>query len=182
MNHSLSHAENGGGKHILLCAGMTAGDKPTVKYKQAPEDVLPENARHGWTLASSLNDLDGDQLPELYLANDFGPDRMLYNESTPGHVKFTNVTTDRTPGTPKSKRIGNDSFKGMGVDFGDFNHDGLWDAFVSNLTEGWGIVESNFQYVNTAKNQKDLRDQLGRAGAGTTRSPTSRTPVSPTSR
>ena len=160
MNHSLSHAQNGGGKHILLSDGVSAGDEPTARFKQAPEDALPEEARHGWTLAASANDLDGDQLPELYIANDFGQDRLLYNQSTPGHVKFSNVTTTRMPGTPKSKRIGNDSFKGMGVDWGDFNHDGLYDAFVSNLTVSWGIVESNFQYVNTAKSQQDLRAQL----------------------
>jgi enediyne biosynthesis protein E4 len=160
MNASLSHAQNGGGKIILLGAGGTAGERPTATFKRAPEDALPEEARHGWTLAASANDLDGDQLPEIYIANDFGQDRLLYNQSTPGQLKFSNVTTDRTPGTPKSKRIGEDSFKGMGVDFGDFNHDGLYDAFVSNLTVGWGIVESNFYYQNTAKDQADLRAQL----------------------
>jgi len=160
MNHSLSHAQNGGGKAILLCKGATAGDNPTVKFEAAPEDVLPEEARHGWTLASSATDLDGDLLPELYIANDFGQDRLLYNQSKPGQVRFANVDTTRTPGTPKSKRIGEDSFKGMGVDFGDTNHDGLYDAFVSNLTVGWGIVESNFHYLNTAKDQADVRTQL----------------------
>jgi hypothetical protein len=160
MNHSLSHAQNGGGKHILLCKGATAGENPTVKLEQVPDDALPEEARHGWTLGVSANDLDGDLLPELYIANDFGQDRLLYNQSTPGKVKFSNVETTRTPGTPKSKRIGEDSFKGMGVDFGDTNHDGLYDAFVSNLTVGWGIVESNFHYLNTAKNQADLRAQF----------------------
>jgi enediyne biosynthesis protein E4 len=160
MNASLSHAQNGGGKHILLCAGATAGDNPTATFKAVPEDALPEEARHGWTLAVSANDLDGDLLPELYIANDFGQDRLLYNQSTPGNVKFANVTTTKTPGTPKSKRIGEDSFKGMGVDFGDFNHDGLYDAFVANLTVGWGIVESNFYYTNTAKDKNDLRAQL----------------------
>jgi hypothetical protein len=160
MNHSLSHAQNGGGKAILLCKGATAGSHPTATFEPAPADALPEEARTGWTLAVSANDLDGDQLPELYLANDFGQDRLLYNQSTKGHPRFANVTTTRTPGTPKSKRIGNDSFKGMGVDFGDTNHDGLYDAFVSNLTVGWGIVESNFHYTNTAKNQADLRAQL----------------------
>ena len=64
------------------------------------------------------------------------------------------------PGTPKSKRVGEDSFKGMGIDFGDTNHDGLYDAFVSNLTVGWGIVESNFHYVNNAKDKADLRAKL----------------------
>jgi enediyne biosynthesis protein E4 len=160
MNHSLSHAQNGGGKIILLSEGGTAGDRPTATFERLPEDVLPEETRTGWTLASSAIDLDADQLPELYIANDFGQDRLLYNQSTPGHVRFTEVETTRTPGTPKSKRIGDDSFKGMGVDFGDFNHDGLYDAFVSNLTVGWGIVESNFHYMNTAKDQADLRAQL----------------------
>jgi enediyne biosynthesis protein E4 len=160
MNHSLSHAQNGGGKHILLCKGATAGDDPTVKLEAAPDDALPEEARHGWTLAVSATDLDGDLLPELYIANDFGPDRFLYNRSTPGKVQFSNLDTTRTPGTPKSKRVGEDSFKGMGVDFGDTNHDGLYDAFVSNLTVGWGIVESNFHYVNKAKDKADLRARL----------------------
>jgi len=113
----------------------------------------------------SATDLDGDLLPELYIANDFGEDQLLYNKSTPGQVKFASVETPRTPGTPKSKRIGDDSFKGMGVDFGDFNHDGLYDVFVSNLTVGWGIEESNFQYINTATDQADLRNQLQRGDA-----------------
>jgi enediyne biosynthesis protein E4 len=160
MNHSLSHAQNGGEKVILLCAGMSAGDNPSVTYKRVPNEAFPEEARHGWTLAASANDLDGDQLPELYIANDFGQDRLLYNQSKPGQVSFSNVKTTRTPGMPKSKRIGDDSFKGMGVDWGDLNHDGLYDAFVSNLTVGWGIVESNFYYQNTAKDQADLRKQL----------------------
>jgi enediyne biosynthesis protein E4 len=160
MNHSLSHAQNGGGKHILLSEGATAGDSPTATFEAAPEEVVPEEARHGWTLATSANDLDGDGLPELYIANDFGQDRLLYNESRNGEVKFSNVKTTRTPGTPKSKRIGDDSFKGMGVDFADFDHDGLYDAYVSNLTVSWGIVESNFFYTNTAKDRKDLQAQL----------------------
>lgn len=160
MNHSLSHAQNGGGKHILLCKGATAGANPTVKFEAVPDDALPEEARTGWTLAVSANDLDGDLLPELYIANDFGQDRLLYNKSEPGKVSFDNVRTARTPGTPKSKRIGDDSFKGMGIDFGDTNHDGLYDVFVSNLTVGWGIVESNFHYVSTAKDKADLQARM----------------------
>ncbi|MGH3756334.1 CRTAC1 family protein [Actinophytocola sp.] len=160
MNHSLSHAQNGGGPHILLSTGASAGDNPTATFERVPAEAIPEEARGGWALGVSANDLDGDLLPELYIANDFGPDRLLYNRSGPGQVKFSNVTTTRTPGTPKSKRIGSDSFKGMGVDFGDFDHDGLYDAFVSNLTVSWGIVESNFFYTNTAENSDDLRAQL----------------------
>ncbi len=41
--------------------------------------------------AVALADLDGDLLPELYYANDFGPDRLMHNRSTPGHPRFLEV-------------------------------------------------------------------------------------------
>ena len=66
--------------------------------------------------------------------------------------------------TPKSKVLGQASFKDMGVDFGDLNHDGLYHMFVSNITTSWGIEESNFQFICTATNQADLKSQLD-AGA-----------------
>src|SRR2546427_4470791 len=64
------------------------------------------------------------------------------------------------PGVPKSKRVGADSFKGMGIDFADFDHNGLYDMFVSDITTSYGIQESNLQFMSTAKDQADLRAQL----------------------
>jgi hypothetical protein len=87
-------------------------------------------------------------------------DHLLYNESTPGHIMFAEVFGVRTPGVPKSKRIGHDSFKGMGVDVGDLDGDGMYDMFVSNITTPWGIEESNFQFMNTAHDDADLRAKL----------------------
>lgn len=165
MNHSLSHARNGGGSVILRSTGASAGERPTARFERVPDEAVPEAARGGWALGVSANDLDGDLLPELYIANDFGPDHLLHNRSEPGEITFADATTTRTPGTPKSKRIGSDSFKGMGVDFGDFDRDGLYDAFVSNLTVTWGIVESNFFYTNTAENEADLRARLAEGEA-----------------
>ncbi len=159
MNHSMSHATNSGEKHIYRFTGATAGAQPTATFELVP-DAIPEDARLGWTLATSATDLDGDLLPEIYIANDFGRDHLLYNTSTPGRIAFASVTSDRTPGTPKSKRIGDDSFKGMGVDFGDTSQTGMFNMFVSNLTTGWGIVESNFHYVNTARDHAEMRAQL----------------------
>jgi hypothetical protein len=156
MNHSMSHALNSGKKYILL---STARSATTADFKLL-DNALPGDSNYGWTLGSSANDLDGDLLPELYIANDFGVDRLLYNQSTPGHIKFSEVSTVRTPGVPKSKRVGHDSFKGMGVDFGDLNHDGLYDMFVSNITTPWGIEESNFQFMSVAKDQADLRSKF----------------------
>ncbi|MFI7120179.1 CRTAC1 family protein [Amycolatopsis sp. NPDC049868] len=160
MNRSMSHAGNGGDKLLFRWAGATSGASPSARYEKAPRDVFPEDARNGWTLASSATDLDGDLLPELYVANDFGPDRLLHNRSTPGHFAFSSVSGLRTPDVPKSKRLGDDSFKGMGVDFGDLDGNGLNDAFVSNITTSFGIQESNFQFMATAKDKEDLRARL----------------------
>ncbi|MDH2428365.1 CRTAC1 family protein [Sphaerisporangium sp. TRM90804] len=164
MNHSMSAAQNGGENYFFRFTGATAGDQPTVTYK-CFENVLPKYASKGWELGAGANDLDGDLLPELYLANDFGADRMFYNRSTPGNIKLSPVEGVSSPLIPKSKVVGKDSFKGMGVDFGDLNHDGIYDMFVSNITTSWGIVESNFQFMSTVKTQEELRAKL-REGVG----------------
>jgi hypothetical protein len=159
LNQSMSHATNSGAKYIFRWTGATAGANPSAKYVDASQGI-PESARLGWTLASSATDVDGDNLPELYIANDFGHDHFLYNKSTPGHIELAEVTGVRGIADPKSKVLGHDSFKGMGVDFGDLNHDGLYDLFVSNITTSWGIEESNFQFMNEAKDNADLTRQL----------------------
>jgi enediyne biosynthesis protein E4 len=159
MNHSMSDAQNGGEDHFFLCASGSGGPRPTATYRHV-DDALPTDVSKGWELAAAANDLDGDGLPEMYLANDFGPDRLLYNTSTPGQLKFGVVEGMRSPNVPRSKIVGNDSFKGMGVDFGDLDGDGLYDMFVSNITTSWGIEESNFQFMNTATDKNDLRAKL----------------------
>lgn len=162
MNHSMSSGFNGGEDYFFRWTGATTGDEPTVRYQKL-DDVLPRDVSKGWELAAAAVDLDGDHLPELYLANDFGPDRLLYNRSTPGQIKMSVVEGVRSPLIPRSKTIGRDSFKGMGVDFGDLNGDGIYDMFVSNITTSWGLQESNFQFVSTAKDHAEVRARL-RAG------------------
>lgn len=162
MNHSMSNGLNGGEDYFFRWTGATTGDQPSVEFQKL-DDVLPKDVSKGWELAAAAVDLDGDHLPELYLANDFGPDRLLYNRSTPGQIKMSVVEGVRSPLIPRSKSIGLDSFKGMGVDFGDLNGDGIYDMFVSNITTSWGIQESNFQFVSTAKNHAEVRAKL-RAG------------------
>jgi enediyne biosynthesis protein E4 len=164
MNHTMSHALNSGGKYIFRFDKATRGEHPSVSYQRL-DDAVPAAARGGWSLAASATDVDGDGLPELYIGNDFGPDRLLYNRSTPGQVKFAEVKGVRGPFTPKSKVIGNDSFKGMGVDFADLNHDGLYDMFVSNITTTFGLQESNFQWMNTAQDTADLKAKLSNGEA-----------------
>ncbi|NES30239.1 RNA-binding protein [Micromonospora terminaliae] len=144
MNHSMSRATNAGGAHILRWTGATA---TSVSFEEEPA-INPRFAT-GWTLGASSADLDGDLLPELYLANDFGQDRMFHNRSTPGDIKFELVEGERDALTPKSLVVGHDSFKGMSIEFGDLNGNGQFDAFVSNITTPWGLEESNLVWINT---------------------------------
>ena len=163
MNASMSAARNGGRARVLL---WTADG-----FREAP-NPFPHGGT-AWTLAIGAHDLDGDLLPELYFANDFGPDWLLLNRSTPGQVRLEPLRGDASFGTPKSKMLGNDSFKGMGVDFADMDGDRDTDIFVSNITSRFGLIESNFAWINDGRGLaggrapfSDESERLGLARSG----------------
>lgn len=173
MQASMSRADNGGSKTILLWKSAATGEMPQVYYQRARqvEPILGT----GWTLAMAACDIDGDLLPELYIANDYGPDLLLHNESSPGHLKFRRLRGRRGWTTPKSKVIGQDSFKGMGVDCGDLNGDGIPDLMVSNITDSYALEESNLVYVSTGDTRamsagiapyREVSESLGLARSG----------------
>jgi hypothetical protein len=148
MQDSMSLAYNGGENRLLLRTGDG--------FREVP-NVFPRNVARGWTLALGAQDLDGDLLPEIYFANDFGPDRLLRNLSTPGRPRFELIRGRRRFFDPKSKVLGFDSFKGMGIDFADINGDAVPDLFVSNITDDFAIEESTFLFLST-RGTLDYRD------------------------
>lgn len=145
MQHSMSRAENSGRKYLLL---WDSADTSSVTFKDT-SDRIPSIASYGWTLAMGAADLNGDLLPEIYIANDFGPDRLLLNKSLPGQPTFEVVEGQRDLFTPRSKVIGRDSFKGMGVDFADVSGGGRLAIAVSNISDQYALLESHFLFVNT---------------------------------
>lgn len=151
MQDSMSLAQNGGRKHLLLWKPSAAGAPTSAVRFEDVSHVLDDQSAHGWALAIGAADLDGDLLPEIYFANDFGPDRLLHNRSTPGQPRFELLQGRRSFTTPKSKVLGRDSFKGMGVDFGDLNGDGRPDIYVSNITQEYGLEESHFVFLSTGR-------------------------------
>ena len=148
MPESFSHAANGGGERIYRWTSATSGNNPTVTYEEV-KDAVPDGVGGGWGLAVGACDLDGDLLPELYIAHDFGPDRLFWNRSTRGQIRFALLEGRQQFGVPKSYVLGRDSFKSMGVDFADLNGDGIPDIYVSNITEPKGLQESQMLFLST---------------------------------
>jgi hypothetical protein len=159
MPSSLSDAQNGGGDYVFRWLGGTSGANPTVRY-QLVQDAIPYADSTGWTLGAATADLTGDGLPDLYIANDFGPGHLLYNESTPGHIEFSVAVGQRGATTPKSFVLGRGSFKGMGVDFGDLSDNGKFDMMVSNITTAYGLEESNLVFMNEASSGQQMQQDL----------------------
>jgi hypothetical protein len=149
MTDSLSNGNvNGGSTRLYRFVSATHGQNPDAHFAEVSDAFSPAES-HEWTLALGTQDLDGDGRPDLYIANDFGPDHLLVNTSTPGHLSFHEVKGARHFTTPKSQVVGNDSFKGMGVAFTDLGGNGAPDILVSNITEPYALQESNFAFVYT---------------------------------
>jgi hypothetical protein len=94
------------------------------------------------TLAASWEDFDADGDPDLYVANDFGPNCLYRNEGG----KFTEVAAELGAEDPST---------GMSVSWGDVNRDGRFDAIVGNMFSAAGNrVTSQKQF------RKELREDL----------------------
>ncbi len=111
-------------------------------YKQNSDGTFTEAAKSlgledpGWTLAVGSADVNNDGWPDLYCADDFGPDQLFMNKRD---GTFVNAT---------EKSIGFDTKKGMNVDFGDFNQDGWLDIYVANITTSEYLQEGNMLWHN----------------------------------
>lgn len=178
MQHSMSRAANAGHLHLLMWQSATADtvvfeDRSDVFSRIVSRQWIAGEVATGWTLALAAADLNGDLLPEIYVANDFGPDRLLLNTSTPGKPSFELVEGERDFTTPRSKVLGQDSFKGMGADFGDVNGDGRFAIAVSNISEQYALLESHFLFVHTgdvsawSRGVAPYRDESSRRGVWT---------------
>ena len=123
---SFETAANGGGLSYYRNNGDGTFTEATVESGMVVS---------GWTLdlGHADYDLDGDE--DLYVAADFGTDSFFENN---GDGTFT----DRT-----EEAIGIDTKKGMNVDWGDFDNDGLFDVYVTNITDEY-MREGNFLWQN----------------------------------
>jgi hypothetical protein len=136
MHSTFTHADNGG--RTLLYRNR--GDGTFAEVAEASGITF-----RGWTLAVGAADLNQDGWPDLYLANDFGPDELYLNtgaiEQPPRFRRV--VDTSGHPG------IGNDWWKGMNVDFGDVDGNGSLDIYVTNIrARHYKSDEGNMLWLN----------------------------------
>ena len=91
-------------------------------------DITREAGADGnrWSYAAAFADYDGDGRPDLYVANDFGPDNLYRNL---GDNRFEDVAVKLGVADP-----GN----GMGVAWGDYDNDGILDLYVMNMSSTAG--------------------------------------------
>jgi hypothetical protein len=151
MQHSMSRGDNGGSNFILMWEGVAAGKASFKKKAQHLNDFkIPKD----WTLALAAADLNGDLLPELYVSNDFGPDKLLLNTTSKSKPKFFPTHGLRKFNTVRSSVVGHDSFKGMGADIQDFDGDGFLDIYVSNIADDYALHESHFMFINNGRPDK----------------------------
>ncbi len=111
-------------------------------YRQEPDGTFTELAGKlglddpGWTLGVGSADINNDGWPDLYCADDFGPDQLFLNNRD---GTFKNVTKEVLRGDTK---------KGMNVEFGDFDNDGWLDIYVTNITTAEYLQEGNMLWHN----------------------------------
>ncbi len=88
-----------------------------------------------WTLAVAAADFDGDGWPDLYLANDYGPEELYLNREGRG---FELVPAG----------LADDSKSGMSVSLGDVLNRGRHDVFVTNISARGYLFQGNNLRLN----------------------------------
>lgn len=123
MHSDFERARNGG--RNVLFHNNGDGTFTDVSEEMGVDDT-------GWTLSTGAADLNRDGWPDIYNANDFGPDALFINEEGKGFRKVV-----------QGRGIGDDTFKGMNVDFADVFHDGRLVNYVSNISKEKYLLEGN---------------------------------------
>jgi len=129
---SFETAKNGGGVTLWHNEGPDAHGQWTFRDATARAGLA---AISGWTLDVGHGDADNDGDDDLYIACDFGTDRLFLNN---GDGTFRDAT---------EKTIGFDTKKGMNAEWGDYDNDGRLDIFVTNITDDY-MREGNFLWHN----------------------------------
>lgn len=126
LNHSVHAAENYGPASIRERREPLAGDRlyrnDEGKFTDVSQEAGIYGSRIGYGLGLGIADLNGDGLPDIYVANDFHENDYLYYNN--GNGAFTEAL---------AASMSHTSNFSMGCDLADFNNDGRPDVFTLDM-------------------------------------------------
>src|SRR5688500_6177391 len=126
MHNSFEFASNGGKN--LLFRNLGGG-----KFEDVTDRMGVGSTR--WTMAAASADFDENGWPDLYLANDYGPEELFLND---GGTRFV----------PTTEGLESESKSAMAVALGDVMNRGRLDAFVTNISERGYLFQNNNLRLN----------------------------------
>jgi hypothetical protein len=129
MQHSWEFASNGGKN--LLFRNLGNGHFEDVT------DAMGVGSTR-WTLAAAAADFNDDGWPDLYLANDYGPEELFLNRAG---KRFELARAG----------LEDDSKSGMAVAVGDVYNRARLDVFVTNISERGFLFQGNNLRINFLK-------------------------------
>ena len=136
MHDSFEYASNGGKN--LLFHNVGGG-----RFEDVTDRMGVGSTR--WTLAAASADLNGDGWPDIYLANDYGPEELYLNDHGTRFVLST-------------AGLEAESKSGMSVTLGDAFNRGRLDAFVTNISERGYIFQNNNLRLNEMLDSRRFRN------------------------
>lgn len=126
MHDSFEFASNGG-RNLLF---RNVGD---ARFVDVTDSLGVGSTR--WTLAAASADFNQDGWPDLYLANDYGPEELFLND---GGRRFVLTTAG----------LESESKSGMAVALGDAYNRGRLDVFVTNISARGYLFQNNNLRLN----------------------------------
>jgi Na+-translocating ferredoxin:NAD+ oxidoreductase RnfD subunit len=150
MHSSWNNAKNGGKTDLFL-------QNVEGRFERQDNDAwgIPNT---GWALALGASDLNQDGWPDMYVANDFGPDVLYFNTGGRGFRQKRGTIFGS---------IGRDTYKGMNVSIADFQRDGWLDVHVSNVhhdLQAEGNLFWSFRAPEKAGEDPVIEDEATRLG------------------
>jgi enediyne biosynthesis protein E4 len=97
-------------------------------FEEVSKKAGMDDPQHRYGLGAVWGDYDNDGWPDLYLANDAGPN-FLYRNQHDGTFEEVGLLTGVALSSD-GQELGS-----MGVDFGDYDHDGRLDIYVTNFAD-----------------------------------------------
>jgi hypothetical protein len=147
LPNNLDNAVNGGG--VTLWRNVTEPGSGKLRFVDVTEKAGLSH-HTGWTLDVGHGDLNNDGWQDLYFADDYGTDRLFFNNRD---GTFREAT--------QSALGGFDTKKGMNAEIADYDRDGWLDIYVTNITDEY-MKECNMLWHNNGDGTfTDLSKETG---------------------